>query len=373
MKRSVFEYMEQYGHEQVVFCRDREAGLRAIIAIHDTTLGPATGGTRVWAYESEEEALIDALRLSHAMTYKYAAAGINLGGGKTTIIIQPGEKTSEALFRALGRFIDSLGGRYITGEDVGTTAGDLEYINMETDFVVGLPAESGGSGGPSPYTAIGVVEGMKACCQEVYGSESLRGKGVAVQGVGNVGRHLVKILVENGASVVVADIDEQRVKGVVDEFGVGRVGPDDFYGVECDIFSPCALGAVLNDETIPRLRCKVVAGSANNQLAEAQHGDMLHERGILYAPDFIINAGGTIADTDQLEGGFNAERAKKKVARVYDNIAKVIEISKRDGIPTSRAADRLAEERIERMSHLKRIRVKMPKKIARAADIFPRR
>lgn len=367
MKKSIFEYMEEYGHEQLIFCNDKKAGLKAIIAIHDTTLGPATGGTRVWAYDSEEDALVDALRLSQAMTYKYAAAGINLGGGKATVIIESPKQKGEGLFRALGRFIDSLNGRYITGEDVGTTVGDLEYINMETDLVVGLPMESGGSGGPSPYTAIGVIEGMKACCKEVYGDESLKGKRVAVQGVGNVGYEVVKYLVENGADVVIADIDENKVKRAVGELKVRAVGVDQIYSVDCDIFSPCALGAIINDKTIPKLKCKIIAGSANNQLEEARHGEVLGEKGILYAPDFIINAGGTIADTDQLEGGFCPERAKKKVARVYDNVVKVLEISKRECIPTYKAADRLAEERIRKMGELKRLRVKMPKKIARAS------
>lgn len=367
MKKSIFEYMDEYGHEQLVFCRDREAGLKAIIAIHDTTLGPATGGTRVWTYASEEDALVDALRLSQGMTYKYAAAGINLGGGKATVIIESPEQKGEGLFRALGRFINNLNGRYITGEDVGTTVGDLEYINMETDLVVGLPAESGGSGGPSPYTAIGVIAGMKACCQEVYGNESLKGKRVAVQGVGNVGYNVVKRLVDNGAEVVIADVDKNKVNRAVAEFKVRAVGIDEIYGVDCDIFSPCALGAILNDKTIPKLKCKIIAGSANNQLAEARHGEVLHQKGILYAPDFIINAGGTIADTDQFEGGFCSERAEKKVARVYDNVAKVLEISKREGIPTYKAANRFAEERIRKIGALNKLEVKMPKKLARAS------
>lgn len=368
MKKSIFEYMEEYGHEQLVFCRDEKAGLKAIIAIHNTTLGPATGGTRVWTYESEEDALVDALRLSQGMTYKYAAAGINLGGGKTTVIIKSPEQKGEQLFRALGRFIDNLNGRYITGEDVGVTVGDLEYINMETDLVVGLPAENGGSGGPSPYTAMGVIGGMKACCKEIYGNESLKGKQVAVQGVGNVGHDVVKYLVEDGADVVVADVDENRVKRAVEEFKVSAVGVDEIYSVDCDIFSPCALGATINDETIPKLKCKIVAGSANNQLKEARHGEVLGQKGILYAPDFIINAGGTIADTDQFEGGFCPERARKKVARVYDNVANVIEISKREGIPTYKAANRLAEERIRKIGEINKLRVKVSKKLARASE-----
>lgn len=368
MKKSIFEYMDKYGHEQLVFCRDKKAGLKAIIALHDTTLGPAAGGTRVWAYDSEEDAIVDALRLSQGMTHKYAAAGINLGGGKTVVIIESPEQKGEELFRALGRFIGSLNGRYWTGEDVGTTVGDLEYMKMETDFVVGLPVESGGSGGPSPYTAIGVIEGMKACCQEIYGDESLKGKRVAVQGIGNVGYDVVKHLVESGADVVIADIDENKVKKAVAELKVRAVGLDEIYGIECDIFSPCALGAIINDKTIPKLRCKIIAGAANNQLEEARHGEVLHKKGILYAPDFIINAGGTTADTDQLEeGGFNPERARKKVLRVYDNVMKVIEISKREGIPTYKAADRLAEERIGNIGELKRLDVKISKKMARSS------
>jgi len=364
--KEIFEYMEEYDAEQIVFCRDKNSNLKAIIVLHDTTLGPATGGTRAWYYEREEDALVDCLRLAKGMTYKYAAAGINLGGGKAVILLEKGQKPTEAMLRALGRFVDILGGRFITGEDVGLTVGDLEYINMETDYIVGLPREYGGSGGPSPYTALGVVEGMKVCCEEVFGDPNLKGRTIAVQGVGNVGYHLVKLLKEEGAKIIATDIDENKLKRVVEEFGVDTVHPDEIYDVDCDIFSPCALGGILNDDTIPRLKCKIVAGSANNQLLEPRHGDMLHQRDILYAPDFIINAGGTIADTDELEGGFNPERAKKKVKRVAENLRLVFKISKERGIPTYKAADILAEERIRSIGAIKRIKVKPPKKVARA-------
>jgi len=369
MMESIFDYMDKYGHEQIVFCRDKVAGLKAIIALHDTTLGPAVGGTRVWKYDCDEDAVVDALRLSQGMTYKFAAAGLNLGGGKTVIMVESPDQKNEALFRAFGRFVDTLNGRYCTGEDVGVTVGDLEYIKMETDYVFGMPVESGGSGGPSPFTAIGVIQGMKACCKEVYGDDSLKGKRVAVQGLGNVGYRIVRQLVESGAEVVVADIVEVNVNRAIDEFKVRAVGIDEIYSVDCDIFSPCALGSVINDKTISQLKCKIIAGAANNQLGTERHGDLLDKKGILYAPDFIINAGGATGDTDQLEdGGYNPERATKKVLRIYDNMIKVIEISKRRNIPTYKAANVLAEQRIKDIGDTKRLNVKMPKKIARSSD-----
>lgn len=352
----LFEEMGRYRFEQVVFATDEVSGLRAIIAIHDTTLGPALGGCRMWPYSSEEEALTDALRLARGMTYKNAAAGLDFGGGKAVIIGDPRKDKSEALFRAFGRFVDTLGGRYITAEDVGVSVEDMETVHMETDHVLGLSATTGSSGDPSPVTAFGVVRGMKACALEVFGSDSLKDKTVVVQGVGHVGYHVVRYLVEEGAKVYIADIYEDRVKKAADDFGAKPVPYDKVFDVECDVFCPCALGAVINDETLPRLKCKIVAGSANNQLKEDRHGDALEDAGILYAPDYIINAGGVINVADEFYG-YNRERALRKAAGIYDNVLKVIAIAERDGIPTYKAAARLAEERIEKLGKIRKVYV----------------
>jgi len=346
----IFQYMEKYDYEQLLFCQDRVSGLKAIICIHDTTLGPALGGTRMWTYESEDEAIEDALRLAKGMTYKNAAAGLSLGGGKAVIIGDPRRDKSEAMFRAFGRFIQGLNGRYITAEDVGTTVADMDIIHEETDYVTGISPSFGSSGNPSPVTAFGVYRGMKAAAKEAFGTDSLSGKTIAVQGVGNVAYNLCKYLYEEGAMLIVTDIHKESVQRAVDEFGARAVDPQDIYGVQCDIYAPCALGATVNDQTIPLMKAKVIAGAANNQLKEARHGDTLHERGIIYAPDYVINAGGVINVADELYG-YNRERALKKVEAVYENIEKVLEISKRDAIPTYLAADRLAEERIELMKH----------------------
>lgn len=348
----IFRYMEKYDYEQLLFCQDQNSGLKAIIAIHDTTLGPALGGTRMWTYESEEAAIEDALRLARGMTYKNAAAGLNLGGGKTVIIGDPHKDKNEEMFRALGRFIQGLNGRYITAEDVGTTVADMDIIHEETDFVTGISPAFGSSGNPSPVTAYGCYVGMKAAAKEAFGSDSLEGLTIAVQGAGNVAYHLCKYLHEERARLIVTDIHKEPVQRIVQEFGAEAVDPNDIYSVEADIFSPCALGAILNDETIPQLKAKVIAGSANNQLKEAKHGDMLYEMGIVYAPDYVINAGGVINVADELYG-YNRERALKKVEQIYQNIEKVFEISKRDGIPTYIAADRMAEERIEKIRHFR--------------------
>ncbi|MFK9093209.1 branched-chain amino acid dehydrogenase [Bacillus salipaludis] len=344
----IFKYLEKYDYEQVVFCQDKQSGLKAIIAIHDTTLGPALGGTRMWTYASEEAAIEDALRLAKGMTYKNAAAGLNLGGGKTVIIGDPRKDKNEAMFRAFGRYIQGLNGRYITAEDVGTTVADMDLIHEETDYVTGISPAFGSSGNPSPVTAFGVYRGMKAAAKEAFGSDSLEGKVVAVQGVGNVAYTLCQYLHEEGAQLIVTDINKEAVNRAVEAFGALAVDPDEIYGVECDIYAPCALGATINDETIPQLKAKVIAGSANNQLKDTRHGDIIHEMGIVYAPDYVINAGGVINVADELYG-YNQERAMKKVEQLYTTIEKVIEISKRDGIPTYVAADRMAEERIERI------------------------
>ncbi|AOH55641.1 branched-chain amino acid dehydrogenase [Peribacillus muralis] len=344
----IFKYLEKYDYEQLLFCQDKQSGLKAIIAIHDTTLGPALGGTRMWTYASEEDAIEDALRLSKGMTYKNAAAGLNLGGGKTVIIGDPRKDKNEEMFRAFGRYIQGLNGRYITAEDVGTTVEDMDLIHEETDFVTGISPAFGSSGNPSPVTAYGVYRGMKAAAKEAFGTDSLEGKVVAVQGVGNVAYNLCRHLHEEGAKLIVTDINKDSVARAVESFGATAVNTDEIYGVECDIYAPCALGAVINDQTINQIKAKVIAGAANNQLKEAVHGDQIHEKGIIYAPDYVINAGGVINVADELLG-YNRERALKKVEMVYDTIERVIEIAKRDQIPTYKAADRMAEERIARM------------------------
>ena len=339
----IFDYLEEHDFEQLVFCQDRATGLKAIIAIHDTTLGPALGGLRILDYKSEEEAIIDVTRLARGMTYKNAAVGVNLGGGKSVIIGDPKEIKSEELFRAFGRFIESLGGRYITAEDMNTTTQDMAYVNSETDHVVGL---EGKSGDPSPVTAFGIFRGIQAAVNEVYGSDDLTGKRVAVQGLGAVGYKLCKDLHEAGAQLIVTDTKKASIKQVVEEMGAIGVAPDEIYGVDCDVFAPCAIGAIINDFTVDQLKCKIVAGSANNQLAEARHGQILHEKGILYVPDYVINSGGVINVDEEIKG-YNRERAMSRAAAIYDSVKRVFEIAKRDGIPTSEAADRMAEERIE--------------------------
>lgn len=346
----IFNYMENFDYEQLVFCQDQQSGLKAIIAIHDTTLGPALGGTRMWMYESEEAAIEDALRLARGMTYKNAVAGLNLGGGKTVIIGDPKKDKNEEMFRAFGRYIQGLNGRYITAEDVGTTVEDMDIIREETDFVTGISPAFGSSGNPSPVTAYGVYCGMKAAAKEAFGTDSLSNKKVAIQGVGNVAYHLCKYLHEEGAKLIVTDINKEAIHRAVNAFRAEAVEPNEIYSVDCDIFAPCALGAVLNDVTIPQLKATVIAGAANNQLKEPRHGEIIHQKGIVYAPDYVINAGGVINVADELYG-YNRERALKKVENIFNNIESVIEISKRDQIPTSQAADRLAEERIAKMKN----------------------
>ncbi|KGA97887.1 leucine dehydrogenase [Alkalihalobacillus alcalophilus ATCC 27647 = CGMCC 1.3604] len=344
----LFSEMEYYDYEQVVVCQDKSSGLKAIIAIHDTTLGPALGGTRMWMYENEEAAFNDALRLARGMTYKNAAAGLNLGGGKTVIIGDPRKDKNEEMFRAFGRYIQGLNGRYITAEDVGTTVEDMDTIYQETNYVTGISQAYGSSGNPSPVTAYGVYVGMKATAKAAFGSDDLSGKKVAVQGVGNVSYHLCKYLHEEGVELIVTDINKESVKRAQDDFGAKAVEVNDIYSVDCDIFAPCALGAIINDVTIPVLKAKVIAGAANNQLKDESHGHTLHDLGIYYAPDYVINAGGVINVADELNG-YNRDRALKKVETIYQNLETVFEISAREKIPTFKAANRMAEERIARM------------------------
>lgn len=348
-----FELLEKHGeHEEVIFCHNKEVGLKAIIAIHNTALGPALGGTRMWPYASEEDALVDVLRLSKGMTYKASAAGLNLGGGKAVIIGDSKKHKTEALFRAFGAYINSLQGKYITAEDVGTCVNDMEYVFMETPFVTGIPKSLGGSGDPSPYTAHGVLMGIKASVKEKLGADTLQGVRIAVQGLGNVGSYLVDYLIKEGAQIAVADIDQDRVKKISAKHSVTTLDPDSIVTSECDVFAPCALGAVINDKTITKLKCKIVAGGANNQLAEARHGDALMELGILYAPDYVINAGGLMNVFVELEG-YSQERAFDKTKAVYDNMMNVFKIAKTEKITTYKAADRLAEERIKAIGGLR--------------------
>jgi leucine dehydrogenase len=346
----LFERMAEHRHEQLVFCYEPDAGYKGIIAIHDTTLGPALGGTRFWNYKSDEEAIIDVLRLARGMTYKAAVAGLNLGGGKAVIIGNPKTSRREMIFRAHGRFVESLGGRYYTAEDVGTSVEDMDYVKMETEFVTGV---AGGSGDPSPVTAYGTYRGIKACAMEKYGSDSLDGLTVAVQGTGHVGYYLCKYLAQEGARLIVTDIDEARVDRVVQEFGAQAVGPDEIYSVDAQVFAPCALGAIVNDDTIAQFRFEIIAGAANNQLAQERHGDLLHKRGILYAPDYVINAGGLINVYGELNE-WSSDQARRKAGEIYETLMQIFELAKHDDLPTYQAADRVAERRIQMVGTLQR-------------------
>jgi len=354
----LFDTIAEMGHEQLVLCQDRASGYRGIVAIHSTTLGPALGGTRFWNYASDEEAIVDALRLARGMTYKNAVAGLNLGGGKSVIIGENKTAVREMIFRAHGRFVESLGGRYITAEDVGTSTADMDYVHMETDYVSGL---AGRSGDPSPVTAHGVFRAIQASAKERWGSDDLSNRTVAVQGCGHVGYYLAKELHETGAKLVVTDIDAERVKRAVSEFSARAVLPDEIYAVQADIFAPCALGAIINDKTIPQLRVEIVAGAANNQLLEERHGDELEARNIMYAPDYVANAGGVINVYSEL-AGWTSARSFRKADEIYYTILKVFEIAKTEKIPTYLAADRLAEQRIHAVGSMIRTWPQWPNK-----------
>jgi leucine dehydrogenase len=350
----IFDKISAMGHEQVVFCHDEKTGLRAIIAIHNTVLGPALGGTRMWQYASDADALLDALRLSEGMTYKAAVAGLNLGGGKAVILGDARKDKSEPFFRRYGKFVNSLNGKYITAEDVGTSKADMEFIAMETKHVSGLPEHKGGSGDPSPVTAYGVFMGLKASAKKVYGHDNLHGKKVMVQGAGNVGRYLIDNLMKEGAEVFVSDIFEDQIQRVLSAHSsVKVIAPEDVYAVDMDIYAPCALGATLNDDTIPQLKAAIVAGGANNQLQDPQrHMQMLMDRGILYAPDFVINAGGLINVYSELEG-YNRQNALAKTEYIYDQTLAIIEAAAKEGISTMEASIRLAQRRIDAVANIK--------------------
>jgi leucine dehydrogenase len=346
----VLARMEKYDHEEVLFCFDRPTGLRAIIAIHDTTLGPALGGTRMWPYATEAEALHDVLRLSRGMTYKSSLAGLDLGGGKAVIIGDARTQKTEAMFRRFGQFVESLNGRYITAEDVGMSTTEMVNIQKETTNVAGLPEEMGGSGDPSPVTAYGVYCGMKAAARTAYGSDDLNGRKVGIQGAGNVGKALVGYLVKEGAKVFLTDIHEEKLAAIKAEFpAITIVRSEEIYDLDMDIYSPCALGATVNDDTLKRLKCSVIAGAANNQLAdEIIHGKAVMEKGILYAPDFLINAGGIINCAWERKG-YNHKAAMNQTAAIYDTAIRIFKASADLAIPTYLAANQAAEHRISSM------------------------
>lgn len=352
-KNPVIRQMLENEHEQVVFCQDKASGLKAIIAIHNTTLGPALGGTRMWMYDNEMQALNDVLRLSRGMTYKASISGLNLGGGKAVIIGDSYTQKTEALFRRFGKFVNSLNGKYITAEDVGVSPREMEFVNMETKHVSGLPESLGGSGDPSPVTAYGVYMGMKAAAKKQWGTDSLAGKKVLVQGVGHVGQTLVDHLSKENADIILCDINQDRVAEIAVKYGATVVANDRLFSADMDIYAPCALGATLNDLTIDQLKCQVIAGAANNQLADENiHGAKLREKGILYAPDFLINAGGLINVYREV-AGISREKALELTENIYQTTLDIFDISNRENITTHKAAMQIAKSRIESIAHIK--------------------
>jgi len=345
-KSFILEKMDKMGHEQVIFCRDKETGLRAIIAIHSTIMGPALGGTRMWNYEKELDALNDVLRLSRGMTYKAAITGLELGGGKAVIIGDSRFGKTEVLLRRFGQFVESLGGKYITAEDVGMSTKDMEYIKMETNHVTGTAEELGGSGDPSPVTAFGVYMGMKAAAMYRWGDNSLEGKTILVQGVGHVGEYLVKHLLDEKANILINDINKERLAFVAEKYGVNIVEGDNIYDLEMDIYAPCALGATLNTDTINRLKSEIISGGANNQLEDEDvHANQLKEKGIIYTPDFLINAGGLINVYSEIKG-FTREQSLEKTRNIYNTTLEILTKAEQDGITTNQAAISIAEQRL---------------------------
>ncbi|HLA65932.1 MAG TPA: Glu/Leu/Phe/Val dehydrogenase dimerization domain-containing protein [Acidimicrobiia bacterium] len=351
----VFDAIGDRGHEEVVFGSDPASGLKSIIAIHSTALGPALGGTRFFPYGSDDEALEDVLRLAKAMALKAAAAGLDLGGGKAVIIGDSRKMKSERLWRAYGRVVDSLRGRYITAEDVGTDANDMEMIRRETRWVVGVPVEEGGSGDPSPATARGLIAATRAVLRFMHGSEDMSGRTVAVLGVGKVGSDLVRRFIEAGAKVTVADVYPPAIERATQAFKVDVVSAEDIVDVECDVFAPCSMGGTFDETTIPRLRCEAIVGSANNQLSTPEDAERIAERDILYAPDFVVNGGGLINVSEELRG-YTAEKAAAHVDKVYDNTMRVLEAARERGVTPNVAAVDLAEERIRDIGNLRLFR-----------------
>ncbi len=350
---NVFGRLTQMGHEQVVFCQDKDSGLKAIIAIHNTVLGPALGGLRMWPYEDEQEALLDVLRLSRGMTYKNSIAGLNLGGGKAVVIGDPRKHKTEALLRTFAKFVENLNGKYITAEDVGMTTKDMEIISYETKYVAGLPKELGGLGDPSPFTAYSTYMGMKASAKAAWGSDSLEGKKIAIQGAGNVAYHLVELLSKEDAKIYICDIYEDKVKKVANRFSVNVIKPDEIYGIEADVYSPCALGATINDDTLLELKAQVICGCANNQLKdESIHGDACLEKGIIYAPDFLVNSGGVTNVYAEVTKR-NSEWTKSKIEYVYDQTLSVINTAKETHTNAQQVAIQIAQKRIDSIAKVK--------------------
>lgn len=345
---TVFNAASFDDHEQVVFCNDSQSGLRAIIAIHNTNLGPAAGGCRMWPYSSDDEALHDVLRLSRGMSYKNAMAGLPLGGGKSVIIADPKRGKTPELLRAFGKFIEGLSGKYITAEDVGVSVADMEIVAQETSYVAGLSLGNSASGDPSPFTAHGVFVGLKAAVKQRLGRSDLTGLRVAVQGVGNVGYHLCHELHEAGAKLYVADISPDNLARAVRDFGAEVVPVDQIHGTEVDVFAPCALGGVINDITIPELKASVIAGGANNQLATPRHGTELLARNILFAPDYVINAGGIINVAGEVTGDYDVVRVRARIERIADTVADIFQVAQKKGLATNLVADSMAREEIEK-------------------------
>ena len=349
----IFKELNTRGHEQIAFFNDPYSGLKGIVAIHNTTLGPALGGCRMWNYKSEEDAIIDVLRLSKGMTYKASIAGLNLGGGKAVIIGNPKKDKTEKLFRSFGRFVEGLGGRYITAEDVGTNIYDMENVRIETSYVTGIAKSLGGSGDPSPVTAFGVYMGIKASVKEKFNKNSLNGLKISVQGLGHVGTHLVELLNKEGADIYITDIDNARVEDILEKYDCTYISPDKIIGKDVDIYAPCALGATINKDSIPKLKCKIIAGGANNVLQEAQRDSkLLTKKDILYAPDYVINAGGLINVANELEG-YDKEKAFNQAEKIYDTLMGVFKRAKKESISTTDAAALQAEDRIKKISTLK--------------------
>ena len=354
VERNLFGRLSEMGHEQVVFCNDEPTGLKAIIAIHNTQLGPSLGGTRMWNYTSDDEALDDVLRLSRGMTFKAAITGLNIGGGKAVIIGDAASQKTEAFMRRFGRFIDGLGGRYITAEDVNMKTKDMEFISMETKHVTGLPESMGGGGDPSLVTAYGTYVGMKAAATKVFGSQDLSGKKIVVQGVGQVGSYLVDHLIKENAIIYVSDIFEEKIKNITQKYKVEVIAEQNLYDLDMDIYAPCAMGATLNDDTVSRLRCKIVAGAANNQLKdEIKHGYMLMDKGVVYVPDFVINAGGLVNVYLEYLGNYNRDRAYKMAEQIYDNCMNVLDYSDQYDVSPQEAAMKIANNRIKQISRVK--------------------
>lgn len=350
---SILDQLSAYGHKKLVFCNDPDTGLKAIIAIHDTTLGPALGGTRMWSYATESEALEDALRLSRGMTYKAAITGLNLGGGKGVIIGDSRKDKTETLMRSYGRFIKNLNGEFITAEEMGTNTRDMEYIRMETNYVTGVPESIGGAGNPAPFTAQGVYLGIKASVKEVFGTDMLAGRTIVVQGIGNVGEHLVALLRKENAEVLISDINQEQLTYVARKYKAKPIEADKIFTTEADVYAPCAMGATVNNKTIEKMKFAIIAGSANNQLKdEVVDSELLLKKGILFAPDYLINAGGLISCYSELTG-FGKKRTVQLTENIYDATRSVIKLSKAENISTNIAANRIAEKRIADIKKIK--------------------